>query len=318
MPTDHKQLFDQITRPTTSLFFKKEDLADPRMGNIVRHQPEDYATADVVLLGCPQDEGVQRNGGRVGAAAAPDAIRDRFYRLVAIEGLRLFDLGNTSSLGRLEEIHARHTAVVGQVIRDGKTLVSLGGGNDLAYADCCGLVQGLANTSVLGLNVDTHFDVRADTPRNSGTPYRMLLEEGILTPGNFYELGHQPFAVAQAHRDYLESCGAHVASLAAWRATGIAELLQQVLANEAQAIFWGLDMDVVRASDAPGVSAPNPTGLTAEEFCSVAQIAGHDPRSRILEISEINPNYDIDLRTCRLAAVAIWEFLHERMQSGES
>jgi arginase family enzyme len=33
---------------------------------------------------------------------------------------------------------------------------------------------------VLALNVDAHFDVRADSPRNSGTPYRQLLEEGKL------------------------------------------------------------------------------------------------------------------------------------------
>ena len=312
MSSDHNRMFDLTTRPAASLFFKKEDRADPRMGNSVFHQPEDYATADVVILGCPQDEGVRRNGGRVGAAAAPDAIRERFYRLVAIEGLRLFDLGNTSSLGRLEEVHALHTAVVAQVIRDGKTLISLGGGNDLAYADCCGLADGLAGVPFMGFNIDTHFDVRADTPRTSGTPYRMLLEERILAPDGFFEFGYQPFAVAQAHRMYLESVGAHAVSLAKWRTQGIAKLLQDVLASETQGIFWGLDMDVVRASDAPGVSAPSPTGLTAEEFCLVAQIAGRDTRSRILEISEVNPSYDIDLRTARLAAVAIWEFLDAR------
>lgn len=248
----------------------------------------------------------------MGVAAAPDTIRERFYRLVAIEGLRLFDLGNTSSLGRLEEVHARHAAVVAQVIRDGKVLISLGGGNDLAYADCCGLAEGLADTPFLGFNIDTHFDVRADTPRNSGTPYRMLLEEGILAPDGFFELGYQPSAVAQAHRMYLASVGAHAVSLSEWRAQGIAKLVQDVLVRETQGIFWGLDMDVVRASDAPGVSAPSPTGLSAEELCLVAQIAGRDARSRILEISEVNPTYDIDLRTARLAAVASWEFLEAR------
>ena len=30
---------------------------------------------DVVLVGFPHDEGVRRNGGRVGAAKAPDVVR---------------------------------------------------------------------------------------------------------------------------------------------------------------------------------------------------------------------------------------------------
>jgi formiminoglutamase len=310
MPDSSNLIFDLTTRPLESLFFSRNNSVDLRIGDIVRHQPAEYMAADVVLLGCPQDEGVQRNGGRVGAALAPNAIRDRLYRLVAIDGLQLFDLGNTIVAGSLEEVHARHIQVVAQIMRDGKTLISLGGGNDIAYADCVGLAVGLSGVALRGLNIDTHFDVREDMPRNSGTPYRMLLAEGILKPSSFVELGHQPFAVADAHRAYLDTQGVQVVSLAEWRAAGIASILQAVLDNsEEQVIFWGLDIDVVRAADAPGVSAPNPTGLIAEEFCEVARIAGRDPRSRILEISEVNPAYDIDDRTSRLAAIAVWEFL---------
>ena len=60
----------------------------------------------------------------------------------------------------------------------------------------------------------------------------------------------------------------------------------------------------VCAADAPGVSAPNPTGMRGEELCQIAAFAGAHPRTRVLEFSEVNPPYDIDLRTCRLAAVA--------------
>jgi len=43
-------------------------------------------------------------------------------------------------------------------------------------------------------------------------------------------------------------------------------------------------MDVVRSSDAPGVGAVNPTGLSGTEFCQVAQLAGRDKRSQLFEI----------------------------------
>ena len=71
-------------------------------------------------------------------------------------------------------------------------------------------------------------------------------------------------------------------------------------------------MDFVRASDAPGVSAPNPAGLYAEDVCHIASLAAQDPRSRIFEITEVNPDFDIDGRTARLAAAVVFHFLERQ------
>src|SRR5436190_24076046 len=128
-------MFTHTTRPDETLLFRRDEPGDPRLGEIVRWKQEDYAAAPVVLLGCPQDEGVRRNGGRVGAAAAPDAIRKWLYRLVAPAGVKLFDLGNTVIQSTLEDTHAVQQEIVRQIIADGKALISLGGGNDLSYHD---------------------------------------------------------------------------------------------------------------------------------------------------------------------------------------
>jgi formiminoglutamase len=70
-------------------------------------------------------------------------------------------------------------------------------------------------------------------------------------------------------------------------------------------------MDAVKSSEAPGVSAPYPIGLTAEEFCQIAYLAGMDPRTRIIEISEVNPDFDDQNgSTCRLAALLVMFFLN--------
>jgi formiminoglutamase len=79
--------------------------------------------------------------------------------------------------------------------------------------------------------------------------------------------------------------------------------------SDADAIFWGFDMDAVRGADAPGVSAVNPLGLGADEFVGLWALAGSDPRTRVVELSEVNPRYDVDGRTARLAAVAVWSHL---------
>ena len=99
--------------------------------------------------------------------------------------------------------------------------------------------------------------------------------------------------------------------LTALRATGAARIVRRALreAERAKAVFWGLDMDVVNAAEAPGVSAPNPLGLSGAELCELAALAGAEPRTRIVELSEVNPAFDVDGRTSRLAAATIWHYL---------
>jgi formiminoglutamase len=306
------QIFEMTTRPDSALLFKRNDPNDIRLGETVKTAPEDYASANYVLLGLPQDEGVRRNKGRVGAKNAPDAIRRCFYKLVEIEGVTLFDLGNTIIQGTLEETHDYHREIVRQVLRDGKKLMVLGGGNDTSYPDCSALAME-TEEDVLGFNVDAHFDVRADSPRNSGTPYRQLLEEGHLKGLNFYEMAYQPFANSPTYEKYLreKQAGLYTVDFVQ-NNNGIASWFDIILRRSIgkfQAIFWGIDMDVVKAGDAPGVSAPNAAGLTAAEFVGIAKFAGRQKESRIFEITEVNPSYDIDERTCRLAAAALWYFL---------
>jgi formiminoglutamase len=309
-------LFAHTTRPDAALLFRRDEAGDPRLGEVVHWQDADYEDASIILLGCPQDEGVRRNGGRVGAAAAPDAIRKWLYRLVAPAGVKLFDLGNTVIQPTLEDTHTLQQQIVRQIIADGKTLISLGGGNDISYPDCAGLAQ--VEPDLLAFNVDAHFDVRDNTPRNSGTPYRMLLEEGYLKSGKFYELGYQPFAVADSHHDYLRKKGVIAYSLFDLRhRQEFPKLIHKILREtDKPAIFWGIDMDVVNGSEAPGVSAPNALGMTGTELCEITQIAGWKRQSRLIEFTEFNPVYDIDNRTARLTAVAVWHFLEARGWTG--
>ena len=50
-------------------------------------------------------------------------------------------------------------------------------------------------------------------------------------------------------------------------------------------------------------------GLTAKEICEIADVAARDPRTRVVEVSEVNPTYDRDGITCKLAANVIMRAL---------
>jgi formiminoglutamase len=123
-------------------------------------------------------------------------------------------------------------------------------------------------------------------------------------------LAIQPFANSDIYRNYLKTKKVKVILLEQLRSKNLTKTLKPILSkHKEKAIFWGFDMDSVRSADAPGVSASYPTGLTAEEVIEMASIAGSNERSRVFEISEVNPTFDLDNRTCKLAALLIVKFL---------
>ncbi len=304
------------TRPDPDVFFSRNDPNDPRIGEIVRIADEEYEASDIVILGCPQDEGVRRNRGRVGAAQGPDAIRRQFYRLTTFNIKRkIFDLGNMPVRGTLEEIHSAMVDVVSKVLEDGKRLIVLGGGNDISYADGCAMARVFGPDQWIGVNIDAHLDVRIAAERNSGTPYRQLLEEGHLRPEYFYEVGYQSHLTSPIYYEYIRSLGVHRISLELLRSRAEADLelkeqIREKFIGHSTSLntFFGFDLDAVRMADAPGTSTPSPLGLRAGEFIQLVKYAASLANTRIIEFTEVNPLYDTDDRTVKLVAVAMHRF----------
>ncbi len=312
-------IFKLTTRPKEELFFRKNDKNDPRLGEIVSTKPEDYAASDVVILACPQDEGVRRNGGRHGASLAPEAIRAQFYKFTNFEiDAKIFDIGDTIIQETLEQTHEIHTQIVERILKDNKTIIVLGGGNDVSYADGRAMAQFCDAENWLAFNIDAHFDARPDSPRNSGTPYRQLLEEDLLKPQNFFEIAWQPQANSAVYFNYLKNKKVNLFSLEEIQNSKlkIKNLLDKIGSQfmASRSLFFGFDVDAVRASDAPGASAPSPIGLTAEEFIELAKTAGKNRQTRIIEFTEMNPLFDIDNRTAKLVALALHRFCAARKQ----
>ncbi len=309
-------IFEQTTRPDRNLFFTRNDRNDPRMGETVHSDPEHYASADIVILGCPQDEGVRRNNGRTGAAAAPDVIREQFYRLTTF-GIKksVFDLGNVRIESSLEETHVNHTSVVQQLLRDGKRVIVLGGGNDISYPDGVAMAEVFGPEWWIGVNIDSHLDVRIADERNSGTQFRQLLEGKHLLPSYFYEVGFQSHFCSPVYYEYIRSLGVHRISLELLRSRAEADIelkeqIRQKFIGHSSSLntFFSFDIDAVRSADAPGTSAPSPLGIRAGEFIQLVKYAASLANTKIIEFSEVNPTHDFDNRTTKLVAIGMHRF----------
>ena len=309
-------IFDSTIRPKPDLFFSRDDKNDPRMSDVVGFEKKDYEAADIVILGCPQDEGVRRNNGREGASLAPFAIREQFYKLTTFNIKRkIFDLGDVMLGGTLEETHDTQAAVVTQLLKDGKRVVVLGGGNDVSYPDGCAMAEVFGPEWWIGINIDSHLDVRVAEQRNSGTPYRQLLEEGHLLPKYFYEVAFQSHFCSPIYYEYIRGLGVNRISLELLRSRAEADVelkesIKQKFIGHSSSLntFFGFDLDAVRSADAPGTSAPSTLGLKASEFIQLVKYAASLANTKIIEFSEVNPKFDADNRTAKLVAIGMHRF----------
>lgn len=310
------EIFESATRPETDLFFTGKDPNDVRLGDVVLREEKDYAAARMVVVGCPTDEGVRRAGGREGAALAPDAIRREFYKLSPF-GItsKIFDFGNVRVGSTLEETHDNYCRIVTRLLRDGKRVISLGGAGDISYPHGCAMADVFGPANWIAINIDAHFDVSHGDERTNITQYRQLLEEKLLRPDYFYEIAYQPHYASPVYYRYLQHLGVNLVSLDQLRSretadTEVRELVRQKFINHSSALstFFSFDLGAIRASDAPGVSAPSPIGLRGGEFLTLVQFAAKLVNTKIVEFSELNPNFDAGNRTTQLVAIAMHRF----------
>jgi len=313
-------------RPSKVVFDGTDKHADdPRFGTLVR--PWDHQEKmDIGIVGVPFDGGVLASGGRIGAALAPDAIREQLKtygtatNIVDNSDLRthiIRDCGNVIVSKGIEITHSRTTTTIKTALETSDVVIVLGGGHDISFATARALSE-KHHGNIGGANIDAHFDVRPvlDGEVTSGTPFWRLLEGNYLIGENFFEIGAQGHTNSKSHAEYLMTKGAHIFFLDHLRDKdiGIARmwsfLQDRTTLQKCDALFVSIDMDSIAQAFAPGVSAPSPDGLFPADVLRIAYLAGKNPKVRLFEIMEMNPLYDIDGRTARLAANIVLEFCY--------
>ncbi len=271
----------------------------------------------VALIGFASDEGVRRNGGRQGAAAGPDELRTALGGLAIHDDVPRYDTGTVTYEGRdLEAGQEELSQRVAATVRAGHLPVILGGGHETAFASHRGLVRGLKNENPDGLrdlgifNLDAHFDLRdADEP-TSGTPFRQISE---IDGENF---SYTVWGISKANNtrvlfETADRLGVNYLldeDLARATVNEVTEIAHKA-AQDFKNIHLSIDLDVLPASVAPGVSAPAALGVEALKVHAMALALAQTGKLRLVDVVELNPKYDVDSRTAKLAARMIHDIV---------
>ena len=271
-----------------------------------------YAKSTFGILGYACDEGVKRNLGRPGAAYAPYTVRRMLAPLSNHfpDSINIVDLGNIECHNNeLEKTQSFASDKIKQLIDNQIFTCIIGGGHDLGYSHYKGIKKALPNKTIGVINFDAHFDLRpVEKSSNSGTPFYQLMQEygkdfkylcfGIQKESNNREL----FDIAKSNQyRYLYNHEFTVDNFSAVR-----EEIKR-FANEVDSIYLTIDMDGFSSAIAPGVSAPSPLGFDVAIAIRAIEEIFNTKKLIAVDIVELNPKYDIDHCTARLAARLIYK-----------
>ncbi|ART82188.1 formimidoylglutamase [Oceanisphaera profunda] len=272
----------------------------------------DNAVPGCALIGFASDAGVARNRGRIGAADGPTAIRQALAPLAWHRQSPAYDAGNVSCDGdALEAAQQTLAERLVPLLDAGHLPIVLGGGHEVAYASWCGLASHLAREEsrprVGIINLDAHFDLRDHAHvRSSGTPFSQIAEDCQTRgwPFHYACLGVSRGANTPALYQRAETLNVMIREDRDMHMAALPELQRDVKAFMAQCdyLYLTIDLDVLPAAEAPGVSAPAARGVSLALLEPLIETIRDSGKLKLADLAELNPKFDIDHRTARVAA----------------
>ncbi|MFT7160896.1 MAG: formiminoglutamase [Bacteroidia bacterium] len=276
------------------------------------------------LIGYCCQEGVRRNHGRIGAAHGPRAIRNMLAPLAnhLEENIKIIDFGNLHCLH--EEMETTQQLLGNQVFKlleRGYIPLLMGGGHDIAYGHYLGLKLFLDNqekNKSLGIiNLDAHFDLRnSKNGTNSGTPF---FEIALDTKNNHKKFNYLCLGIQKTSNtrllfntandlevDYVLSQDFHKENMVAIREK------VSVFIDKVDYIYLTMDLDGFSSAYAPGVSASSPYGFSPEAATEVIKFICNSKKLISSDIAELNPTYDQDNCTARLASGLLYSIMQNQ------
>lgn len=269
---------------------------------------------DFVLHGFAVDEGVRRNKGRQGAKDAPDVIRKNMSNFpVVLPDFSMLDFGNiTCEDGHLENAQNSLAKNVSKVLlKGGKSLV-LSGGHEVTYAHYLGLKTAFPEQKIGIINIDAHFDNRQpekEVGPSSGTGFWQIAQEG---PINSLHIGIQRNSNTLKLFDTAHQYGMKYILADELFFENLPSIYQRIdeLLDNVDFAYLTICMDVFNTSIAPGVSASAYNGIFADAtFMHFYRHILKNNKLVALDVAEVNPSFDIQDRTARLAACLVNEWL---------
>jgi formiminoglutamase len=268
---------------------------------------EPGAPHGIALIGFACDEGVRRNGGRVGAKEGPASIRKALANLAWHQRLPVYDVGDVRCDDqRLEDAQARLGVAVAEALAAGHRALVLGGGHEAAWGTFQGVTAAFPGAEVGIVNIDAHLDLRGDEVATSGTPFRQAADWCLANGRRFHYLC-LGMSYASNTAGLLRRSRALGARWLPDRSLDEAEAEVESLARLCDVVHLSIDLDVLPASVLPGVSAPAGRGVPLEVVERLIALVLRTGKVAAVDVVELAPGLDPVGWSARVAASVVWQ-----------
>jgi len=273
---------------------------------------------DVAIVGIPFDSGTSyRSGTRFG----PRKIRESslmiwgFNRVLNISPTKELKIVDYGDIGVIPvDIRAtmdKITEGIKNILSQGVKVVALGGDHSISLP----LLR--AHTSKYGELAVIHFDSHPDTwdsefedqPYSHGTPYRRAIEENLIDPNAYIQVGIRGPISDPTDLTETEEMGVKILTIEKVLDGGIPTTIDEIHQTIGdRPVYVSLDIDSVDPSFAPGTGTPEVGGLSSYQILQLVRglqglnIVGFD-------LVEVSPPYDHGDITSILAANLAFEFV---------
>jgi len=263
--------------------------------------------SNLVFVGLPDDS---KSAYRKGPAKAPPLIRSAYdgdcHNSTTETGVDLFgrvaDLGDLPSQGSWDETAQSYREFATELFKSGKIPFFAGGDHAVTIPIVAALT--VLNEPVHFVQIDAHPDLYPDFDddrySNACVAARILEMEHVASviQIGIRTLNPPQKEIADKYRDRLEI---HYAR----ELMGELPRLQGI--PEGASVYLSLDIDGLDPAYAPGVSYPEPGGLTPRQVLNFLQ-NGHWKLIG-MDVVEVNPELDVN----NLTAILAGKIFHEAM-----
>ena len=243
----------------------------------------------VLVFGVPFDSTCSyRPGTRFG----PNAIRNAFQNIevystrynVDLERVTIEDLGNLKPTMNPSVMVDAVGKVTQELLAKNKQLVVLGGEHLLTFGTLTSMPR------ITGYVVfDAHYDLRdeyGDMKLTHAAYLRRIIEK--RGPANIVHVGARSYGAEEL--DFKNKMNLKSISDKELRNGSGAKLLKDAISNFDD-VYISIDLDVLDSAFAPGVSNPEPFGLTAQQLLELVY-ALEEKKVKCFDIVELSPPYD--------------------------
>ena len=292
-----------------------------KWSSITKDWQEGVEITGAALIGAPLSKPSISHSG---ASFAPSTIRAMLdgystYAITEEHDMKdsiLYDCGDiVMHVTDIKESHRRIERTIHDLTTAEPKMIPiiLGGDHSISFPSIAGFAASKGKVGII--QFDAHHDLRnlEDGGPSNGTPFRSLLENGVISGKQLVQIGIRNFSNACVYHEYAKEHGVTIYTMKDVREKAIKEIISESIAllkaEGVASIYISLDMDVLDQAFAPGCPAIGPGGMDSWTLLDAMTYLGQEPLVGGMDIVELDPTLDFRDMTSRVAAQVIMYFL---------